>query len=302
MRTSASRLAALALFVGTGSLTGCTYDEDLVIETLRGKVVIPQAAAQREIQEEDGSLTVVEGVELIGPVYLGLFASAKPPGELEAYSHPEVGPQYIEDIPGDTYPYGGTTIGDLRYACFEALQCKMVSGRYVDFDGILDWFNTTISSPVTDTSDNTIETGEMFRQTCYSLMDVSTDFEVNITAVHDRNDDGSYDEQDLDFVKNADGDYEGDFTIFQQDFYEGFALWGFMDAPAAQDFSYSTCDRENGVQENEYANDFMAGRVFPNVLNQPSQYIVGGDWVVTDPYVWTDPMAEPTLLIDFAVQ
>jgi hypothetical protein len=46
----------------------------------------------------------------------------------------------------------------------------------------------------------------------------------------------------------------------------------------------------------------MAGRVFPNVLNQPSQYIVGGDWVVTDPYVWTDPMAEPTLLIDFAVQ
>ena len=171
-----------------------------------------------------------------------------------------------------------------------------------NFDGILSWFNDTIKSPVTDASDNTIETGEMFRQTCYSLMDVSTDFEVNITAVHDRNDDGAYDELDLDFVKNADGDYEGDFTIFHQDFYEGFALWGFMDAPAAQDFSYSTCDRENGVQENEYANNFMAGRVFPNVLNQPSQYIVGGDWVVTEPYVWTDPMAEPTLLIDFAVQ
>ncbi len=307
-------MLSLALLSGLPGLTGCEFDENLIISNLEGTVVVSRDAATRELAvlDENGDAVDADGdgepdtelitdIALIGPVYLGLFPSVEPAGALEAYPHPEVGPQYIADRVGDTYPYGGTTVGDLRYACFEALQCKMVSGRFQDFDAILDWFNDVIDSPVTDESDNTIESGEMFRQTCYALLDVATDFEVNITATTDRNEDGAIDALDLDFVENADGDFEATFEIIQQEFIEGFTLWGFMDAPAASDFSYSTCDRENGVQENEYAAGFFGGRVFPDVLNQPSQYIVDGDWVGSDPYVWTDPMAQPTLHIDFAV-
>ena len=314
MKRQTETMLALGLLTGLGGVAGCDFDENLVIANLEGTVVVSRDAATRALAvlDENGEPIDTDGdgepdtqlvtdVALIGPVYLGLYASVKDAGELEVYPHPEVGPQYIADRVGDTYPYGGTTVGDLRYACFEALQCKLVSGRFQDFDAILSWFNGMVDSPVTDESDNTIESGEMFRQTCYALLDVATDFEVNITATVDRNEDGSIDSSDLDFVENADGDFEATFEIIQQDFIEGFSIWGFMDAPASSDFSYSTCDRANGVLESEYAAGFYGGRVFPDVLNQPSQYIVDGDWVVSDSYVWADPMAQPTLHIDFAV-
>lgn len=280
---------------------GCAFDEGLVIENMRGKVYIPEAAATRELVREDGSVDVVTDVALIGPVYLGLYASVRPPGEIEGYAHPEVGPQYIDGTPGDTYPYGGTTIGDLRYACFEYFQCKLTSGRYVDFDDLVSWFNDTLQLEITDAAGNTVGSGEFVRQTCYALLDVTTDAEVNVTATKDLNEDGKLDEMDLDFRPTGDGFYEADFTIWQQEYLQDFSLWGFMDAPSSLSYIFSTCDPEQGVQENEYTSNFFGGRVHPDVLNQPAQYITEGDWVVTEGFVWKDVQDVPELYIDFEV-
>ena len=112
-----SVIASVGL-LGLGLTSGCQFDEGLIIENMRAKVFVPEEAATREFLREDGSVEVITDVALIGPVFLGLYASVAPPESIEAYPHPEVGPQYIENTPGDTYPYGGTTIGDIRYACF----------------------------------------------------------------------------------------------------------------------------------------------------------------------------------------
>jgi hypothetical protein len=278
---------------------GCGFDEDLVIENMRGKVVVPAAAATREFLRADGSVDVVEDVRLIGPVYLGLYPSVLPAEAVERYPHPEQGPQYIANTPGDAYPYGGTTIGDLRYACFEELACKVTSGRFLDFDALVTWFNDVLEVPITDASGAQVESGEFIRQTCYQLLDVTSDAEIQITAV-DKNEDEKITEIDLDFVKRDDGDYEAEFTLWQQEYLKDFALWAFMDSPDPGTAKFTTCNPSEGVNETEYANDFIGGRVNEDVLNLPSAYITEGDWV-SDGYVWKDVFANPELYIDFEV-
>src|SRR5688500_1446577 len=111
-----------------------------------------------------------------------------------------------------------------------------MSGRFIDWQGIVDWYADTVGKPILDAAQNEDTNGQDLRQTCYDLLAVTSDSEVRITVSEDRNDDGKLDAADLDFVKNADGDYEAEFTIWQQDFYEGFQLWAFMDAPDPASF------------------------------------------------------------------
>jgi hypothetical protein len=294
-----SVIASVGL-LGLGFTSGCQFDEGLIIENMRARVFIPEEAATREFLREDGSVEVITDVALIGPVYLGLFASVEPAESVEAYPHPEVGPQYIENTPGDTYPYGGTTVGDIRYACFQHFTCKVTSGRFVDYDDIVDWFNNSLLDPVVDASEAPVTTGEYIKQTCYSLLDISTDAELRITA-QDSNEDGKIDEKDLDFVDNGDGYYVAETTLWQQEYFDGFSLWGFMDAPSEVNSTFGTCDPSDGSQENEYANSFFSGRPFTDVLNQPAKYIERSDWV-SEGLVWKNFEDIPDLYLDFEVQ
>ncbi len=277
-----TRIALISLALT--AISGCAYTDDIETTNLRGKVVIPREAATRTMFAADGTTEEVTDSRLIGPVYLGLFPSIQE--GLVEYPHPEIGPIFQTGVPGDAYPYGGTTIGDFRFACVEFLACKVSSGRFTDFDDLLGWFNTRLQIEVNDASGAPIETGEYIRQTCYEMLNYTTDDEIRLTA-RDENEDGIIDEKDLDFQENADGDFEADFTIWQQEFFkdeetgQGFSLWGWMDSPSEDSFRFSTCDQNQGQRETEYAADFRGGRQFTNLLNQPSQYIGGGDWTVS---------------------
>jgi hypothetical protein len=310
---------ALALLLGA-PLAGCEFDEGLLIHNLKGTVRLPEEAATRTLVLDDGGTETITDPRLIGPVYIGLFPNVLPADVVEKYPHPEVGPQFTEGVPGDTYPYGGTTIGDIRFACFEFLTCKMVSGRYVDFDDIIDWFQT-IETPVVDAAGAEIESGEFFRQTCYDILNSTTDAEVQITATEDRNEDGEISAADLDFVQDSDGSFVAEFTIWQQEMFwdknqereggctpgedcTGFQVWAFMDAPSPLSFKFSTCDQTQGFQNQEYNADFFGGRAFADVLNQPAKYISIGDWISSpsEEYVWSDPFYQPEIMLDFEVQ
>ncbi len=298
-------------------LGGCAYEEGLIIENMRGTVHIPGAAATRTIINLDGSETLIEhDIRLLGPVYLGLYPSVLPENVAERYPYPEVGPQFKDGVPGDTYPYGGTTIGDLRFACFEFLSCKVTSGRYTDYQDLVDWF-ALIGTPLKDAADIEVTDGEFVRQTCYDLLNATQDDEVRITAYEDRNEDGTIDAKDLDFVYDEAADeFVGDFTLWQQEMFwdqnqdnctpgqdcTGFSLWGFMDAPSVESYVYSTCQTAEGVQMQVYNQDFNGGRSFPNVLNFPSNYITTGDYVSSEAFVWSNIEDTPDFYLDFPVE
>lgn len=265
--------AAPALLV----LQGCDYDEGLVIENMTGTIVVPRAAATRDVEGADGVIAPLTDTRFIGPVYLGFYASVVEGVEL--YPHPEVGPQYQQGKPGDTYPYGGTTVGDFRYACMESLKCRMVSGRYESYQSIIDWFDEVVGAPVIDAAGRPVESGEFLRQTCLDLLNVFSDEEIRLLPP-DRNGDGVIDKLDLDFVEREDGNFEAEFIVWQQEFFEGFSLWGYMDAPSLEDFGYSTCNRANvGYQEIRYDSQFFAGQQYVDLLNTPAIYLGPGDWV-----------------------
>src|SRR5262249_26235407 len=140
---------------------------------MKGRVLVPKDATTRTIVREDGSEEVIPpDVKLIGPVYLGLYPSIYPANVIERFPHPEVGPQYLEDVPGDAYPYGGTPIGDMRFPCFEFLTCKLSSGRFLDYQEIVDWF-AFLDQPVVDAAGAPVTDGDFIRQTCYDLLNVT---------------------------------------------------------------------------------------------------------------------------------
>jgi hypothetical protein len=288
-----NRIALTTLALLPLVTTGC-YSEGLFIENLVGYVTIPREAATRTITETDAlgaviSETEVVDVKLIGPVYVGLYAGLDE--NLQSYTHPQVGP-----INQDTYPYGGTTLGDMRNACLEFFSCRLSSGRFVNYDEIVDWFTDVIKDPPVDAQGNVIEVGEYIRQNCFDLLEVTSDEEIRIVAT-DRNKDGAVDAQDLDFVENADGDFVGRFEILQAEFYPGMMAWAFMDSPSTVRYNFTTCDTTNGYFEGTYNNNYNVGLQFSDVLNRPSTYLIDGDWVSTEGYVWDDPQAEAQIVV-----
>ncbi len=315
-----STFSAWIVLLSTG-FGGCVWDEDLLIENLTGTLRLPEAAVTRTVVREDGTSETITDPRLIGPVYIGLYPEVFGANVVEPYPHPEVGPQFAANLPGDTYPYGGTTVGDIRYACFEFLSCKTISGRFVDYNDILSWFSF-LELPVVDEAGAEIESGEYFRQVCFDILNSTADDEIRITATEDRNDDGVIDVSDLDFVRDeSDGSYVAEFTIWQQEMFwdqnqerddgcepgvdcRGFKAWAFMDAPSSGSFAFSTCDGSQGFQNQEYNADFFGGRPHSDVLNQPASYISPGDWVSTptDDYEWGDPNYQPEIVLDHEVQ
>jgi hypothetical protein len=297
------------------ALAGCQWDEGITIENMVGTVVLPPEALTRSFVDADGNVgEPVTDPRLIGPVYLGVYSGVA--AGIEPYPYPFVGPQFEEGVAGDTYPYGGTTVGDLRFACVEFLTCKLTSGRFVSFDSIIDWFGENLQDPVVDQFGNEIPTGDYLRQTCYDLLEVTSDAELRLTAYEDRNGDGELNEGDLDFTEREDGKWEAQFTLWQQDYFDnsalveedssvekhGFTLWGWMDAPSTGTGEFSTCSSvEAGFLENTYNNFFYGGRPYLDVLNQPAFYIADGDWVSGDPYVYQSEWDTPELELNYEV-
>lgn len=321
-----SLLVAGVALVGSSA---CRYEEGLLIENMKGTVIVPREAATVTWVDGDGNENEVTDVRNIGPVYIGLFADIEEANVVANYPHPSVGPIFQDGIQGDTYPYGGTTMGDLRFGCFDALTCKMTSGRWESYDAIVEWFNDTLGIPIVDADGRKVENGEYFRQTCFDLMEVTSDLEVMLMP-QDRNGDEKVNALDLDFVENADGDFEGTFTLWQQDFFwdqdaeeksgctpgldcPAFKLWAFMDGPGGNDASFATCDNSDfvGFEVEEYNHDFFGGRAMENVLNQPDSYVGEGDWVanqfldgnelVDGFYEWQNRFDRPTIRLGYEV-
>ena len=286
---------------------GC-YDEGLSIYDLKGEVVLPKAAGTRAIpvRDADGNIKTdasgepiteeITDVRLIGPVYIGLYPETQF-DEFEGYTLP-----VREPFRNIALPYGGTTIGDLRNACIEDLACRVTSGRFVDFDGMLDWFNNIVGAPVEDAQGDLITVGEFVRQTCFDLLEYTNDAEIRVTAFEDRNDDGEINELDLDFVYDeAEEVFRASFDLLQADFYEGMHVWAYMHTPGLTEYGFDSCNPTLGYGENTYDADYNAGLQFTDILNSPQVRIQSGDWVVSEGSIWTDPESPISLVIDDVV-
>ncbi|NCG18723.1 MAG: hypothetical protein GWP91_06900 [Rhodobacterales bacterium] len=324
-------LTLISLLAMSSLAGGCKYQEGLIINTMKGTVVVPRAAAIKTGLDAAGNpLSADPNIANIGPVYIGVFPSVYPANVVASFPHPEVGPQYQDGVEGDTYPYGGTTVGDIRFACFQALACKVTSGRFVDYDAMAIWFNDILGQPIVSADNQNVTSGELIRQTCFDLLEVTSDEEVRLTAFEDRNGDDKLNELDLDFVENADGDFEGEFTLWQQDFFwdrdeerekgctpgldcTGFSVWAFADQPDSVSGRFTACEdgSNEGFEVEEYNHDFFGGRSVPDVLNRPTQYITegdivaneyldGGDWV-EGAYLWKDVYDRPTIRLGHEV-
>lgn len=297
-------------------LQACAYDEQLVIENLHGTVHIPAEATIREVVAEDGSVvTLPPDIRAIGPVYLGLYPSITEAGVIERYPYPEIGPQFIDGVPGDAYPYGGTTMGDLQFACLQSLACLVVNDRYLSYDSMLEWFQT-IGVEVTDGNGDPVGSGEYIRQTCFDVFNVNSDKEVRLLPT-DKDGDDKITEKDLDFqFDDQANEWVGRFEIRQQElFYDqnqkdctpgedcrAMQLWGWMDTPANKTYKYKTCDTTEGFAQQIYNVSFQGGRVYPDVLNFPTKYIESGDYVASGGFEWKDVYDEPDIYFDFVVQ
>lgn len=316
-----ANLALVALALGAG----CRWEEGLIIENMTGMVVIPREAASRTIDLPGEDPVDITDIKLIGPVYLGLFPGVE--SGLQKYLHPEMGPVYQDGVPGDTYPYGGTTLGELRFGCLEYLQCRMTSGRFQDWDDIVEWYNRVQpDDPMVDDQGQPVTTGDYLQQICYQKLEITSDYEARIVAAEDVNGDDAIDALDLDFVELSDadaayldglsendapieaGDFAGRFTLWQQEYFQndedgtGFSLWGWMDTPGTLNYQYSTCFNGGGYFDGEYNVNYYAGAAYPDLLNTPSKYIAAGDWVTGSAWTYSAVDDEVVLVLDYEVQ
>lgn len=311
--------------VGLAAGSGCSWEEGLPIHDLTGTVVLPSDFIERTVSE-GGLPTQIVDRSLIGPVYLGLYAGTVGEGVTTSYPYVATGPVFDQaSSVGDAYPYGGTTIGELRSTCIEALQCRVATGRFADYDALLA--HVSRYATVTDYSGDPITTGEQLRQTCMAAFDYTTDLELGLVAV-DENGDDVVDDSDLDFVEREDGNFEAEFVIWRQEYFDGvpygagdgaesqgFTLWGFMDSPSLNGGTFDSCGGANsitGQSPESYAEPvYNVSTMARDVLNRPFAYISAPDVVtgVQDEagtgnigYVYDDPDDTPELWLNFQVQ
>lgn len=256
--------------------TGCSNPEVVNDGDITAIVTIPKAAATRTVVSAtavgDGTYTYTQSevtdVRLLGPVYVGAF------GGIDTvsfpYAHPKMGP--IVDGLGDTYPYGGETIGRLDYACYEALSCKVTTGRFKDYADLLDHFQNNLGLPVVDQYGEPVVTAETMRAWCYDYFAATSDAEMAFLSA------------EPDFVEDGDN-FVAEVTIHHTNRVDGLHIWAFMDAPeigeGGEDVngSFTTCNPSYGRNVDEYNSEFTEGSSAFDVLNFPSTYIQFGDWV-----------------------
>ena len=265
-------------------LAGCAYQEDLPEVDLLGTVRIPAAASQFEFGEDIDKLEIIDDARAMGPVYIGVFPSVQE--GLYDFPHPEIGPVLNTSQEGDTYPYGGTTIGRFDWACYQELVCKVTTGRFTSYDDLLDYFANVIGDSVSDSEGVEVGSGTEFQEHCYELLFATADYEMLFIN------------ETTDFVLE-DGYYVAeDVEIPQVPYTEGMAIWGWMDMPS-RTYEYSTCDPGNGEIASYYNEFYDRGTNYIDVLNFPGKYIDPGDWIVQEAVLVNDPDAKFDLEIGF---
>jgi hypothetical protein len=174
---------------------------------------------------------------------------------------------------GDTFPYGGATVGRFDFACYAVLSCKVTTGRFSDYDDLLDYFKNDIGIPVTDPYGAEVTDGDVMRQWCYDYFSATSDDEMAFVG-----------EDNLSFEEDGDN-YVASFVMHHTNRVEGMSLWGFMDAPEIRadqvslNGTYTTCNPSSGREVDKYNAEFHEGSTYFNILNFPSTYIQYGDWV-----------------------
>ncbi len=284
-----------SLLLLAAALAGCGFDENLPEIDITGTVVVPRAAATRTVTDEQGAQTEVTDVRLIGPVYLGAFPDVQQ-GAF-AYPHPEMGPILDPAYPGDTYPYGGTSVGRFDFACFESVACQVTTGRFSSFEQILEYFNVWADDPVLDAYGEEITSARYYEQYCLWYYYNTSYDEFGFLAV-DQDENGDW-VPDLDFTENADGDFVAEFSMKHTPYVEGMKIWGWVDNPS-QAYTFSTCDADRpGPARYDYDMNFEAGGSHQDILNFPSLYIYQGDWISSAAWAMTSPEDEPEIVLDF---
>lgn len=263
---------------------GCAFDENIPETDVKGRVVIPASAVTRTVVkavDTDGDpqtlpdLEPTEGVEdprLMGPVYIGAYSGID--NVSFDYPHPAMGPITQEGQPGDTYPYGGVTVGRLDFACYKELACRVATGRFKSYEDILDYFGNEIGRPVSDGDGVVVTNADTFQQRCFDYFHATSDAEMSFIG-------------ETDFKKEGDN-YVADFTLNHTLGIDGMVVWGFMDAPVISaehsdtNGLFSSCNTFGGRSTDEYNHSLVEGRTFYNTLNYPNRYIGSGDWMSTD--------------------
>ena len=302
-------LSVLALF-GL-NMGGCTFDEDLREKDITGLVRIPvEALESLQLIDSDGTpivddgftlddegnpiLDITDQMGLLGPVYLGGFPSVEE-GHYD-YSHPEMGPVLDPDRPGDTYPYGGTTVGRFDYACYEQLRCKVVTGRYTDYQEILDFFSDVVQERVLSPDGTEVTSGATYQEHCYTTEYVTSDSELSFIDAEPQADVKPYFKPYF-RLDEAGEYYVADVTMPHTLFIAGMELWGWVDMPSAR-YNFASCNAEEGAYNYRYTEQFYEGSSYPDLLNYPGTSIDGGDWVA-EPVTIEDPDAEFTIDFNF---
>ena len=292
------------------SFGGCAYEENLREQDLTGVVRIPlEALESLQLIDPDGTpimdggftldedgqpvLDITDQMGLLGPLYIGAFPSVET--GLYAYPHPEMGPILDSDRPGDTYPYGGTTVGRFDYACYEQLRCKVVTGRYTDYQQIIDFFSDVVQEPILAPDGTEVTNGSTYQEHCFTTEYVTSDDELSFIDDEPNENVRPYFKPYFS-LNEAGTHYVADVTIPHSLVVDGMELWGWVDMPSAR-YNFASCNESEGDMHYRYTEQFYKGSSYPDLLNFPGLYIDEGDWVVDEPY--TIDSADDEFVVDF---
>ena len=260
-----------------GLAMGCEFQEIIQEKDLKGTVRIPKEALDLTLIDDDGVERTVEGdIRMLGPVYLGAFPSVED-GHY-AFQHPEMGPILDADYPGDTYPYGGTTVGRFDFGCYQQLVCKVVTGRYESYDDVLTFFRDVLQDEVKGTDNEVVGSGTEYQEHCYETQYFTSDDEIDFIDDKPHEDVKPYFKP---YFEEDGDDFVADVVIPHTLVENDMALWGWVDMPSPK-FEFVTCDSAAGDYFYRYSEQYYQGASYPDVLNYPGLYIDDGDWVVNN--------------------
>lgn len=247
-------------------LIGCAYDEELNDFDFFGTVKIPAAATKFKYGLGDDEVEI-DDIRGLGPLYIGVFPSVE--DDLYPFPHPEMGPILAEGQDGNTYPYGGNSIGRFDWGCYEQLICKMVTGRFESFADIIDFHANVLGEPIRTPDGQPVQSEAEYRERCFEITYTTSDSEMLFIG-------------ERDFT--LDGDYlvAEDVVLPQVAFREGMQVWAWVDMPSAS-FEFNTCTAGVGETQNYYNEFYQVGTNSIDVLNFPGKYIDSGDWVTQEP-------------------
>lgn len=275
-------------------LGGCAYDENIRETEIKGKLVVPKAAATRNVKANtdptDYSTVPLTDPRLLGPVYIGAYSAID--RDSRPYPIPYQGP-IIGGQEGDTFPYGGTGVGRFDFACYKFLACKVTSGRFADYEDMMDYFGNVLQNPIKDDQGEVLLSDVEFEQHCLDYYFATSSEELVFVGPSD-------------FTEEGDN-YVAEFELFHTTFVPGMAIWGFMDAPQISadkldlNGTFSTCNTAGGRTIYKYDQTYDEGAAYTDILNRPAQYIDVDDWVTDGVLIGDSADTEIVLNLDVPI-